>query len=189
MAARAVCAVATAMSLCLVGCATDEPTTAVDWANGVCEAAEEVQASVDALGDSLAVDPSSDTDILDQLGEQVSEQTDEVRASIEGLGDAVRDVPEDADPQVSDASDDLDADAASVRDSIDELQDSAQQVADAQGVQDLATAVTEAATALGVTVDQVVALVDDLQRLASEGADAVQDAFAEAPSCEELGSS
>lgn len=181
MAARTVLAAAAA-GLLLYGCASEEQT-AVDWAEGICVAVEEVEASLQALGSSLEIDQESDADAIEQVQEQVEEQTDALVSNVEDLGTAVRDVPMEADPEVTTAADELEQEGAALDDSVVDLQDAASTLTDAENVPDAAAAVADTATQLSATVDQAEAFASSVQSLASEGQGSVQEAFAEAPTC------
>lgn len=158
----------------------------VQWAEGVCSAAAQLQTSLDALGGNLTLDLGSG-DALAQLKDQVGAQVQEITSDVAQLSDAVTAVPADASPEVQAAADQIRNDRQAVGDAVDGLQASAAEIASAENVRAGATAVAATAGQLATASSAATTLFSDLGDLASTGSGAVQSAFAAAPSCATFG--
>lgn len=166
--------------------AGDSESAGTQWAEGVCVATSDLQASIDQLGTSVEIDPTSLSDALDQVRDQVSTQAEAVTMDVEALGEAVTAVPDDLDPTVAAAAEDLQSDRQALADAVNDLQAA---VAGLTGADDAVAAARElpgVVEALAVTRVQATALRGSLQELSTAGSDALRAAFANADACGDL---
>jgi hypothetical protein len=173
-----------AVAVGLSGCGGAEETGAVAWAGGVCSAADGVEQSLDALGESLEVDLGSDEQVVDQLGPQVEAQADDVRDAVESLTSALSAVPESADPDVAAAADELQADRQSLEDSVTALREAASTLSEASDVASLARGVATVGAQFAVVRLDAETFADSLRSTVEQGTTAVRAAFADAPECD-----
>jgi phage-related minor tail protein len=160
-------------------------TDAVAWAGGVCSAADGVEQSLDALGESLEVDLGSDEQVVDQLGPQVEAQADDVRGAVESLTSALSAVPESADPDVAAAADELQADRQSLEDSVTALREAASTLSEASDAASLARGVATVGAQFAVVRLDAETFADSLRSTAEQGTTAVKAAFVDAPECDD----
>lgn len=156
---------------------------AVAWAGGVCQRADELQASVDALGSSISVDPGSDGTALDQIKEQLQPQVEAVKGDVVDLAGALAAVPAGSDPAVAAAAEGLTAAKTTLESSADALKTAAQTFQDAEGVANRVLALKEVGTAFGTVKTDAAAFTTALKGVGTSTEAAVKDAFAQAPEC------
>lgn len=159
-------------------------TDATAWAGAVCVAADDVEASLDALGTSVQVDIGSGTNLADQVVPQIESQVGDVGDSVSQLAATVASVPQGTDPELSAAADDLDVDRQALEGSLDGLRAAAGSLSEASGGAAVVDGVRAVATQLALVRLDAVTFADSLRTTAQQGSTAVRTAFAEAPSCE-----
>jgi hypothetical protein len=164
----------------------DGTASGADWADGVCAATLDLQASVDELGQSIQVDVGSGQAALDQLKEQVAAQAAAVTADAEALGDALRAVPEQADPDVAAAAADLQADREALGESVDNLGAAVTDLAAAADASSAIQALPAVAEQLVATRLQATAVQGSLQELSTTGSEAARASIADADACGDL---
>jgi hypothetical protein len=164
----------------------DGTASGADWADGVCAATLDLQASVDELGQSIQVDVGSGQAALDQLKEQVGAQAQSVAADAEALGDALRAVPEEADPDLAAAAADLQADREALADSVDDLRAAVSDLTAAADASSVVQALPAVAEQLVATRLQAAAVQGSLQELSTTGSQVVRASIADADACGDL---
>lgn len=192
---RTAAAVATAVVLAVSGCSGTSETTEdtadesastaglTDWADGVCSAADAVEASLDDIGSSLEVDLGSSDAVRDQLGEQVRTQAEAARDDVRDLAAAISSVPTGSDAEVEAAVAQLQEDQQTLQESIDELRVTASGLADAENVGALASEIGAVGAGLAQTRTDAAAFAAGLRALAETGSESIRAAIAEAPAC------
>ena len=174
----------------LAGCGDgDELSPEAEWADGVCSAWDDLTGEVDALRDSLELDSSNESASPGQVLSNVEEQLRELADSASDLGSAITDTPDNVDEVVDSAREDLSASADAVQQSIGMAADAFAAVTAATTPQEISSAVADATTALTAVGQALSGLGSDVESNASATADALRQAFDEAPSCQERTSS
>ncbi|GID93790.1 hypothetical protein ACFQFC_07120 [Amorphoplanes digitatis] len=156
----------------------------VAWANGVCTASTELDASVQSAGDKIrAVDAST---APDEVRSQVKSSVTEVQDAAANLARILAGKPGGVVPETAQAQEDLLVAGAAAQSSVDKLNSASDQVGDAKTPEELTsslaglkTAATEAATGLAAYREAV-------RNVAVGSAEAVKYAFQAAPACQSL---
>jgi methyl-accepting chemotaxis protein len=154
------------------------------WADGVCQAADDVSVSFSGLTDALDVDVES-TDSIEQAQTEISDAIDELRQSVSDLAHAVTELPADADSAISSAEQDLSSGADELQTSVEDLGDALSTAVEAEDAQHFIAALTDSAAALAVTEDAISTLASDISGYSESADEALQQAFDDAPSCQE----
>jgi hypothetical protein len=155
----------------------------VAWAGSVCQRADELKASVDAVGTSISVDPGADATALDQIKEQLAPQVEAVKGDVVDLAGALAEVPAGSDPAVAAAAESLTAARGSLETSADALKASAQTFQDAQGPANRLLALKDVVASFGTVKTDAEAFAAALKAVGTSTDAAVKDAFAQAPEC------
>ncbi|MGH3117679.1 MAG: hypothetical protein ACRDQD_26520 [Nocardioidaceae bacterium] len=172
--------------LLLAGCgdSTDELSAEAEWADNICRTADDVSGDLSALTDAVQFDTNSDTRALKEAQSELADRAEAVQQSTSDLGAAVTDLPADADAAIVDAQQELSALASDLEASIDALDAAVSDAADANTSQQFAMALTNGAAAAAATQNDLSTLTDRLTNNAESTQDTVQQAFQDAPSCQ-----
>jgi hypothetical protein len=163
--------------------ATASASDPVAWADGVCTATDDLQASLDAIGSSLQVNITGNGDAITQVRDQLAQQVKGVQDDASALASAVADVPTGSDPQLTAARDDLEQSRTALQTSLQTLATSIQDLTQASGAAELTSGLAAVTAAYVAAKADAGAFATSLQAVASAGGDTVQSAFADAPSC------
>jgi hypothetical protein len=160
------------------------PTPApIVWADGVCEARDNLNAAVSALGRNLSYDVSSDRSALEQIDRQLRVQVLSVGNALQVLGTELQAVPVDFQQ-----ANDFVVSATKAKDDTSEAVATAQEHLDAMlAADDILTGVAEAGKALvagKAAFEAGTALVGVVRDGVSGANEEVQAAFAAAPACQ-----
>ena len=155
------------------GCGGDDEASATDWADDVCSAistwSDEVSTTAQSLGGG---DLSEETlrDAADEFGSATDDFVDELR----GLGPPNVEGGEEAQESIDRFADEVD-------ESVSELESAVDEASGVSGIVAAATAASAALSTLGELVSTTVATI-------GAAGNELAEAFAEADSCDELGS-
>lgn len=141
--------------------------------------------NLSALTDSVQFDSNSDTAALEEAQSELSDRVEAVQRSVSDLDAAVTDLPADADAAIADAQQELSASASDLEASIDALGAAFSDAVDADTTQQFATALTGGAAAIAASEHDLSTLTDRLTNNAESAQDTVQQAFQDAPSCQD----
>ena len=154
------------------------------WADGVCEARDNLNAAVSALGRNLSYDVSSDRSALEQIDRQLRVQVLSVGNALQVLGTELQAVPVDFQE-----ANDFVVSATKAKDDTSEAIAAAQQHLDAMlAADDILTGVAEAGKALvagKAAFESGTALIGVVRDGVSSANEEVQAAFDAAPACQE----
>lgn len=154
------------------------------WANDVCQGADQVSSSISGLTDSIKIDSSSGTSALQQAQTELTNRVNTVQKDIGDLGDTITDLPDNTNDAITQASDQLNDDAQQLSDSVSDLTGATQKAADATDAQAFTAAIAEATSSLSATKDALGSLTDNLSSYLSSADDALHQAFNDAPACQ-----
>jgi hypothetical protein len=155
----------------------------VAWAGSVCQRTDELEASGDAIGTSISVDPGADATALDQIKEQLTPQVEAVKGDVVDLAGVLAEVPAGSDPAVAAAAESLTAARTTLQTSSDALKASVQTFQDAQGPANRLLALKDVVTSFGTVRTDSEAFTAALKAVGTSTDAAVKDAFAQAPEC------
>jgi uncharacterized protein YoxC len=163
------------------------PAATVQWAGSVCSSVQKLNQSVRNLTSALTT--GSRNSDLSQLGQQLKSRTDAVVAAAQDVSSSVQNVPASASQAVKNAGQNLQSAANASKQSLQRLQTNMSQLGSdttsAQFAEDFASVGGAATTAAG----DVGALLRSVQGYASSGQSEMQQAFGNAPACQQLSKS
>jgi len=190
-------AVTLAAAVILTGCGDAEPASnsgsssaaptpgaAVAWANAVCTASSDLQASVQEAGAALE-DASVSAGTVEQTQAEVRDQADAVQQSAASLARTLSGVPVGSDPQLA-VLNELETASRAAQAGIEQLRTAAAQVADAKTAEELSTALATLKSTLTATANGVRAYLTSLRSTVGVGEQAVKESFGSAPACREF---
>ncbi len=182
------------LGLALAGCSSDEDTATEPaltatvavlseqalWANTVCLSTTQLALTAESLGANLVYEPTSDLEVLDQYGIQLTAQVDDFNIALDGAKGSLSDPPVDLDPVatlvVTDAATDVYA-------SLDETKAHVSDLAEAELAMDKAAELVSATVTLTSAAANALVLADGFSDLVSSASDSALDAFEQAPDC------
>jgi ABC-type transporter Mla subunit MlaD len=161
-----------ALALVVAGCGGDDGgNAATDWAGDVCTA---ISTWTDSIGD--AVNSVQGTGLS---RDAVESAADDARAATETFVDELKGLGAPDTESGEEARDTVEQLADEIEQELDALQEN---VSSASGIVDAVTAVTSTLSAMS---DQLTATLNELEQLDVQGE--LEDAFEQAPACDELG--
>jgi ABC-type transporter Mla subunit MlaD len=161
-----------ALALVASGCGGDDGGgAATEWAGDVCTA---ITTWTDAIGDAVnsVQGTGLSRDAVESAADDAREATETFADDLRGLGAPDTEAGDEARDTVEQLADDIEQ----------ELDELGENVSNASGIVDAVTAVTSTLTAMS---DQLSSTLEQLEQLDVRGE--LEDAFEEAPACDELG--
>lgn len=158
----------------------------VVWADDVCSASSELQATVDEARGAPEVDPTGSETSLDQARTQAQEDVAAVRESASALGATLTEIPAGAEPGLVEAQEQLQTASERAQDAVDQLGTVAAEITEAETPAEITVGLGALGVALRGTAEDVSSYVDLLAATVNDGEEAVRDAFGAAPACAAL---
>jgi hypothetical protein len=161
-----------ALALLAAGCGGDDGgNAATEWAGDVCTA---ITTWADSIGDAVnsVQGTGLSRDAVETAADDARDATETFVDDLKGLGAPDTEAGEEARDAIEQLADDIDQE-------LDELQEN---VSNASGIVDAVTAVTSTLSAMG---DQLGSTLNQIEQLDVGGE--LEDAFQQAPACDELG--
>jgi hypothetical protein len=161
------------------------PDAAVVWANSVCSASTDLQASVRDAGDALQSDLSPPAPSLEQAKAEMRGHVDALRQSAAALAGTLSGMPAGADAQSAVRSE-LETASQGAQAAVEQLRTAAGQVAEAQTASELAAGLATLKSALTRTAAGLTTYLESLRGTVGAREQAARDSFGAAPACQEL---
>ncbi|MEU7907635.1 hypothetical protein [Actinoplanes sp. NPDC049118] len=162
------------------------PDATVAWANAVCTATTDFEATVQSAGQAIGVEASNATTSPDSVQAQVKDSVKDVQDSAANLARTLSGIPGGVVPQTAQAQQQLLVAGQQAQQSADQLSAAGDQVAAAKTDEELASSVAALKTAATQAADGVAAYREAVRDVVVGSAEAVRYAFEAAPACQGL---
>jgi hypothetical protein len=201
MAKSRVIAIALSLSsaVLLVGCGDSEspstngtsspastPDATVAWANGVCTASTELQASLRSADEAIKAGASSAPNAPDSVKAEVKDSVAEVHDSAANLARILSGVPGGVVPQTAQAQEQLLTAGKQAQESTDRVEAAGDKVAGASTAEELTSSVEGLKTAAETAAADLTVYLEAVRGVVAGSAEAVRYAFESAPACQSL---
>jgi hypothetical protein len=164
---------------------TPAPDAAVAWANAVCTASTDLQASVQDAAAALETDLSGPVTSVDQAKAEVRGHAEAVQQSAAALARTLSGAPVGADQQ-SAVLTELETASRGAQAAVDQVRTAAGQVADAQTAAELTAGLSTLKSAVTDTAAGLKSYLASLRGTVGAGEQAAKESFGAAPACQEL---
>ena len=161
-----------AVAVLAAGCGDDE-SSPEEWANGVCSAFSDWQASITAAGEELRSGATTRDD-LEAAADDLEEATDEFVDEIRGLDELETENGQQAKEALDQLADDVDQNKEDIQETV----------SGASGVEEIVAAVQAIATTLSTMGQQVQSTFQELEQL--DAGSELSEAFESAEDCQAL---
>jgi len=155
-----------------------------NWANDVCQGADQVTTSISGLTDSLQINPNSSSSALEQAQTEMTDRVNTVQQSISDLTGTITNLPDNTSDAVTSAEDQLSNDASQLNDSVSDLTGAVTKAADATNAQAFTAALAEATSSLASTKDALTSLTNSIGSFLDSSQESLKNAFNDAPACQ-----
>ena len=155
-----------------------------EWANNICQAADDVGSSLSGLTDAIKVDTNNPSNAVEEAKGEMSDRLESVQQSVEDLAKAIGDLPAGTDAEIQSAAGDLSDATEQLHSNVDNLSSAASKVADANNVQELTAALPAASAALKSTQNSLSAITTDISGYVDSADQALKQAFDDAEACQ-----